>query len=215
MTALFLDRVDAGRRLGAVLRERGLVQTVVLGLPRGGVVVASEVARSLGAPLDVLVVRKLRSPHQPELGIGAVGEGGVRVLNAQALQAAGVDDATLWRLTSIAHAEVAEFAARYRRTTARLVIADLDVVLVDDGIATGGTARAACLVARAAGAASVTLAVPVAPASASTELREAADEFVCLATPPEFLAVGAFYDDFRPITEEQVESVLENAGRAA
>jgi putative phosphoribosyl transferase len=210
---VFSDRVEAGRRLGTTLLERRLGRVVVLGVPRGGVVVASQVASSLSAPLDVLVVRKLRSPRQPELGVGAVGEGGVRVLNPRALEISGIDEATLARLTSAALAEVAELAARYRPTGDRFAITGRDVVVVDDGIATGGSARAACLVARAGGAATVTLAVPVAPSTAREELREAADGFVCLTTPREFLAVGAFYDDFRPITEEQVVTLLEEARR--
>ena len=160
---LFTDRADAGRQLAARLGHLRGEPVVVLGLPRGGVPVALEVAQALGAPLDVIVVRKLGVPFQPELGMGAVGEDGVRVINREVIQAARVPAEELAAVQAREQANVDARAARYRARRPREPLAGRTAVVVDDGIATGSTARAACQVARAHGAARVVLAVPVAP----------------------------------------------------
>ncbi|MDQ4102429.1 MAG: phosphoribosyltransferase, partial [Actinomycetota bacterium] len=157
---MFVDRADAGRQLGQrLLHLRGL-DAVILGLPRGGIVVAAEVARALDAPLDVILVRKLGVPAQPELAMGAIGEGGVRLVLPEIVQRAGVSRAELLAVESRERAELQRRAQRFRGERARVPLTGRIAVIVDDGIATGSTARAACQVARAQGAARVVLAVP-------------------------------------------------------
>ena len=206
---LFLDRVEAGRRLAGLLdRFRG-EDVVVLGLPRGGVPVALEVARSLRAPLDVIVVRKLGVPFQPELGMGAIGEGDVRILNPEIVRLAGVSDEQLAIVEARERAELERRARRFRGDRPRLSLAGRTALVVDDGIATGSTARAACQVAHAQGAARVVLAVPVAPPDWTSRLGADADELVCLETPEPFYAIGQFYADFSQTTDDEVVDCLE------
>ena len=207
----FADRVDAGRRLAERLRDQYSSAVVVLGLPRGGVVVAAEVARVLGAPLDVIVVRKLGVPSRPELGMGAIGEGGARVINEQVVRFEGVTAQDLEAVEERERAELDRRAARFRGDRDRIRLTGRTVIVVDDGIATGSTARAACQVARAQGAARVVLAVPVAPPDAVAHLRDDVDELVCLDTPAEFFAVGQWYADFRQTTDDEVVACLDGA----
>jgi putative phosphoribosyl transferase len=181
---------------------------VVLGLPRSGVPVAFEVARALEAPLDVIVVRKLGVPFQPELAMGAIGEDGVRILNLRVVDAAGISDDELAAVETRERAELQRRARRFRGDRHRLALTDRTAVVVDDGIAIGSTARAACWVARAQGATRVVLAVPVAPPGSIHELRDAADEVVCLETPRDFFAIGQFYTDFSQTTDEEVVNCL-------
>ncbi len=204
----FSDRTDAGRQLAARLDYLHGEPAVVLGLPRGGVPVAYQVAGAIGAPLDVIVVRKLGVPFQPELGMGAVGEDGARVVNAQVLDFAGITADGLAAVEDRERAEVSRRASRYRAGRPRVPLDGKVAVIVDDGIATGSTARAACGVARALGAARVVLAVPVAPPGWEHRLSDDADEFVCVATPEPFLAIGQFYADFSPTTDEEVIGYL-------
>ncbi len=205
---IFNDRVDAGRRLAGALRPLGEEEPVVLGLPRGGVPVAFEVARSLGAPLDVIIVRKLGVPHHRELGFGAIGEGGVRVVHQAIIRMSRAAEEDLAAVERAEQAELVRQARRFRRGRARVPVEGRTVIVVDDGIATGATARAACRVARAQGAARVVLAVPVAPPDAVTALREDADEVVCLSAPPEFSAVGEWYQDFSQTGDAEVVELL-------
>ena len=207
----FSDRRDAGRQLGAELATRTYPDPLVLGLPRGGVPVAFEVARTLDAPLDVLVVRKLGCPRQPELGIGAIGEGGVRVLNRRLIAQVGVSDAELERIAGREQAELERRLDRYRQGRPAVPLAGRTVVLIDDGLATGFTARAAVEVSRRRGATRVILAVPVAPAEAVTDLASVADEVVCLETPRWFGAIGEFYADFSQTSDEEVARLLIDA----
>ncbi len=181
---------------------------LVLGLPRGGVPVAFEVANALGSPLDVLVVRKLGVPFQPELGMGAVGEDGVRVLNPDVLRQAGVTEAQLAAVEGRERAEVEERAVRLRRGRPAIPLQGRTVVIVDDGLATGGTARAAVQVARARGADRVILAVPVAPPDAVAALRRDADDVVAVETPEPFFAIGGWYADFSPTSDDEVVQLL-------
>jgi putative phosphoribosyl transferase len=208
---IFADRADAGRRLAARLQHLRGERAVVLGLPRGGVPVAFEVARALGAPLDVIVVRKLGIPFQPELGMGAVGEDGARVINDEVVRVAGVSGAELAAVEARERAELERRAKRYRDGRPRQPLAGLVAVVVDDGIATGSTARAACQIARAQGAARVVLAVPVAPRGWQARIGGDADELVCVHVPEPFFSIGQFYADFSQATDGEVAACLEHA----
>ena len=210
----FADRVDAGQRLATKLEHLRGEPLVVLGLPRGGVPVALQVAVALGAPLDVIVVRKLGVPFQPELGMGAIGEGGVRVLNDEVLRTAGVSEVEVEAVEARERAELERRARRFRGDRAPVPLAGRTAVIIDDGIATGSTARTACQVARAHGAAKVVLAVPVAPPGWERRIGSDADELVCLATPDAFFAIGQFYEDFSQTTDEEVLNCLERADRS-
>jgi len=213
---MFRDRVDAGRQLAEQLKRRlGDEDVVVLGLPRGGVPVAFEVARELDAPLDVIVVRKLGVPYQPEFGMGAIGEDGVRVLNDQVLAMARVGEDEVAAVERSERAELERRATRFRGDRPRTSLVGRSAVVVDDGIATGSTARVACQVARAHGASRVILAVPVAPRASLASLADEADELVCLATPEQFFAVGQFYRNFSQTSDEEVVKLLERAAIGA
>ncbi|HLF40813.1 MAG TPA: phosphoribosyltransferase [Acidimicrobiia bacterium] len=212
---IFVDRVDAGQRLASRLEHLRDEPIVVLGLPRGGVPVAFEVARALRAPLDVIVVRKLGVPFQPELGMGAIGEDGVRIVNEEIVRLAGVSDEELARVETRERAELERRAHRFRSGRPRIPLEGRTAVIVDDGIATGSTARAACQVARAQGAARIVLAVPVAPSGWTSRIGTDADELVCLHTPELFFAIGQFYIDFSQTADEEVVACLDQAaGRA-
>jgi putative phosphoribosyl transferase len=209
---MFRDRADAARQLAEQLKWRlGDEDVVVLGLPRGGVPVAFEVARELDAPLDVIVVRKLGVPYQPEVAMGAIGEDGVRVLNREVFRMAGVGEDELDAVERQERAELERRVASFRRSRPRASLVGQTAVVVDDGMATGSTARAACQVARAHGASRVILAVPVASQSSLKLLAGVADEVVCLATPAPFYAVGQFYLDFSQISEREVVELLQRA----
>lgn len=204
MTSGFRDRRDAGRQLAEALSDLAEEDSVVLGLPRGGVPVAFEVARALGKPLDVIVVRKLGVPFQPELAMGAIGEDGVLIVNHEVRRLARIGENAFRAVERRERIELARLAERFRGDKPRVEVTGRTAIVVDDGIATGSTARAACDVARAHGARRVVLAVPVAPSSAIAELAEVADEFVCLQCPNPFFAVGYFYDDFSPTSDDDV-----------
>ena len=207
---MFRDRVDAGRRLAALVQGAGLEghDVVVLGLPRGGVPVAGEVARVLGAPLDVIVVRKLGVPFQPELAMGAIGEDGVRVENDDVIGSIALGPADVDAIERAERVELERRVQRYRREQPRLDLHGRCAVIVDDGIATGSTARAACRVARAHGATRVVLAVPVAPPAVVRALGEVSDQMLCVAVPEPFEAVGTWYRDFTPTSDDEVVEVL-------
>jgi putative phosphoribosyl transferase len=211
---VFDDRIDAGRQLAARLEYLRGTDVVVLGLPRGGVPVAAEVAKALGAPLDVIVVRKLGLPFQPEVAMGAIGEGGVRVLNAEVLGMARVSPAELAEVERVERATLDARSARFRRGRERIPLTGRTAVIVDDGIATGSTAKAACQVARRLGAGRVILAVPVGPRD-TVERFSDADEVVCVSMPSQFLAVGYHYRDFAPTSEEEVIVLLDAAAHRA
>jgi putative phosphoribosyl transferase len=207
----FMDRLEAGRRLGERLRHLAPEDVVVLGLPRGGVPVAGQVARALAAPLDVCLVRKLGTPSQPELGMGAIGEDGVRVINDAVMRDARVTEAELVEVEQRERVELERRARRYRGGRRPAPLAGRTVVVVDDGIATGSTARAACRIVRARGAAHTVLAVPVAPRGWAGRLAGEAEELVCLDTPPDFFAIGQFYADFAQVDDEEVIASLERS----
>ncbi|MGO4229284.1 phosphoribosyltransferase family protein [Arthrobacter sp. YAF34] len=210
--SIFGDRVDAGRQLGRRLAELRGQDIVVLGLPRGGVPVAFEVAAALDAPLDVIVVRKLGLPYQPELAMGAIGEGGAKVLDEQVLAHTRVSEAELQAVEERERAVLENRVVLFRKGRSRQDLTGRIAVIVDDGIATGSTARVACRIARKLGAARVILAVPVAPADTLATLAEP-DEVVCLATPRQFTAVGYHYRDFSPTDDDEVVRLLDLAAK--
>lgn len=208
---LFTHRAEAGEKLAEALRHLKGEDPVVLGLPRGGVPVAYRVARALGAPLDVIVVRKLGVPHHRELGFGAIGEGGVRVISEDIVRGSRLGPQDIEAVEHAEEAELTRQATRFRGDRPRVPLDGRTVIVVDDGIATGATAAAACEVVRAQGAARVVLAVPVAPPDAVARLGSAADEVVCLATPHAFRAVGEWYQDFSQTADEEVVFLLARA----
>lgn len=209
--AKFSNRIDAGRRLAAALEHLRGEDVVVLGLPRGGVPVAAEVARALGAPLDVIVVRKLGLPFQPEVAMGAIGEDGARVISHELIASAGITAHDVALVEQRERIELDRRALRLRRDRPRLNLRGRIAVVIDDGVATGSTARAACQVARTHGASRVVLAVPVAPKGWTLRLADAADEFVSVQTPDRFRAVGQFYAEFSPTTDDEVIDCLDRA----
>ncbi len=208
---MFSNRQEAGRQLAERLLHLKQEQPVVLGLPRGGVVVAAEVAAALEAPLDVLVVRKLGAPGQPELAIGAVtnGQHPQRIYNEQVIRMLGVPEAYLEQEIAKQLIEVKRLQALYRGGRAGVALRESCVVVIDDGIATGATVRAGIQALRRVPAGRIVLAVPVAPPEAAGTLMVEVDEFVYLDTPSTFTAVGAFYEDFSQVTDEQVIGLLE------
>ena len=210
----FPDRRAAGAALARVAARLAPAHPLVLALPRGGVPVAYEVAKHLDAPLDVIVVRKLGVPSQPELAMGAIGEDGVVVLNHDVIGHLGISAAAIERVESTEREELRRRAARFRGDRPMIPLEGRTVVIVDDGLATGSTARAAILVAREHGARRVALAVPVAPSEALVELTPVADEILAVATPHPFFAIGQWYRDFRQTTDEEVSRLLTSA-RAA
>lgn len=207
----FHDRHDAGRRLAARLQHLGGREVVVLGLPWGGVPVAFEVAWALGAPLDVIVVRKLGVPFQPELAMGAIGEGGVRILNQDVLRQAHITGEELAAVELREQAELESRSAWLRAGRERIPLRGSTALIVDDGIATGATARAACQVARANGADRVVLAAPVAASDVQERLSDVADEVICLQTPVDFYGVGQWYQDFSQVSDDEVIALLGHA----
>jgi len=204
----FVDRADAGRRLAAQLSYLRDEPVVVLGLPRGGVPVAYEIATALGAPLDVVVVRKLGVPFQPELGMGAIGEDGARVVNPEVVRMAGVTERQIAEVEARERAELERRARRFRGDRPRVPLTGRTAVVVDDGIATGATVRAALRAIRRRGPAQLVLATPVAPRDVIADLSEEADAVVCLETPQPFWAVGAAYLDFDQVGDEAVIATL-------
>jgi putative phosphoribosyl transferase len=211
----FADRSEAGRKLAALLMAYKDQKPVILGIPRGGVPVAFEIARALDAPLDVVVVRKLGAPGEPELGIGALvdGERPETVLNHEAITNLGVSRGYLDREIQRQLKEIERRQNVYRRGRPRVELKDRTAIVVDDGIATGGSMRAALRGIRRAGPKRVVLAVPVAPAETIEDLARETDEVVCVSTPEGFYAIGQFYLDFRQLTDEEVIRLLESARR--
>jgi putative phosphoribosyl transferase len=211
----FADRVDAGRRLAGVVRHRIEDPAVVLAIPRGGVIVGAEVARALGAPLEVVVPRKLGAPGNPELGIGAVAPG-VRFVDPWTLSRLRIPEGYLEREVAAQEAEIARRETTYRRGRPRVELEGRVAVVVDDGIATGATAIASIRWARASRADRVVLAVPVAPRQTLGALEREADAVIALATPAPFLAVGEWYENFEQTTDDEVLAALGDAtGHAA
>jgi putative phosphoribosyl transferase len=209
---VFTDRADAGRQLAARLGALEGRAGIVLALPRGGVPVAAEVARALRLPLDVIGVRKLGAPMQPELGVGAIAEGGVRVLDGALVKQLRLDDATISRIETQERGELQRRLQRYRGDRDLPDLSGRVVVIVDDGLATGGSARAACRAVREAGADETILAVPVGAASSLEAMRDEADEVIALQVPHDFVAVGRWYERFGQTTDDEVVALLDELG---
>jgi putative phosphoribosyl transferase len=209
---VFADRADAGRRLAEALTHLEGEDAVVLAIPRGGVEVGAEVARAWGWPLDVVIPRKVRAPGNQELGLGAVAPG-VRVLDERMVRSLRVPPEYLEREIAIEEEEILRRSEAYRAGQPPVDLRGKVAVIVDDGVATGGTATAAVRWARAQGASRVVLAIPVAPAEAVASLAKEADEVVCLATPEPFYAVGQWYAQFPQTSDEEVVRLLEEVRR--
>lgn len=205
---IFNDRIDAGQQLAVNLKYLRGQDVVVLGLPRGGIPVAYEIAKELNAPMDVIVVRKLGLPSQPELAMGAVSEDGVVVTNDEVIRLTRIEHDEFAAVEARERTEVERRAKRFRGDRPAISLKGRVALLVDDGIATGSTAQAACRVARAHGAKRVLLAVPVGPADTIELLKKDADEVICLYTPKFFSAVGEWYQNFSATNDDEVAKIL-------
>jgi putative phosphoribosyl transferase len=212
MNRVFRNRSEAGQILAGELAEyTGRGDVIVLALPRGGVPVGFEVARRLNAPLDVFLVRKLGVPWHPELAMGAIADGGTQVLNQEVISAYGISAGAIQEVAWREERELQRRARHYRGERPFPDVKGLTVILVDDGAATGSTLRAALAAVRNLGPAFLVAAVPVAPPEVCEKLRQEADRMVCLETPESFEAVGAWYEDFSQITDEEVRERLSRA----
>jgi len=207
---MFLNRVDAGRRLAKKLDAyAGRKNLLVLGIPRGGIPVAFQVAAELGAPLDVFVVRKLGAPWQPELAFGAIATGGIRILDAQIVESLGISDLEIERIAARERQELDRRERVYRGARPPLNVDGKTVILVDDGIATGASTRAAIAALRKLKPARIVLAAPIGPASTCRHLRVEVEDLICLDTPEIFYAIGEFYEDFSQVSDEEVTNLLQ------
>jgi len=206
---IFQDRRDAGRRLAELLTEyKENKDAIVIGLPRGGVIVAAEVAKQLKLPLDILCPRKLGAPYQPELAIGAVTETGEGIFNEDLLAALGVTNSYLQNIINKEKQVAQQRAKLYRNGRPPLNLENKITILIDDGLATGATMKAALATAKALGAAKIVVAIPVAPVDTLEEIRFMVDEVKCLQAPYPFHAVGAFYTDFSQTEDDEVIKLL-------
>jgi putative phosphoribosyl transferase len=212
MSMRFRDRAEAGRLLADRLEEyAGRDDVIVLALPRGGVPVGAELARRLGAPLDLFLVRKLGVPGREELAMGAIASGGVRVLNDDVVAELGITEEDIARTALVEGRELERREQRYRNGRPVADLRGRTVILVDDGLATGATMRAAALAVRGQGPERVVVAVPVAAEPTCDEFRAEVDEVVCALTPEPFLSVGSWYEDFSQTTDEEVRELLARA----
>lgn len=215
MNGQFLNRKVAGRMLAERLKGyAGRKDVLVLGLPRGGVPVAHELAQMLGVELDVLIVRKLGMPGHPEYALGAIASGGIRYLNEAAVRGSGVSERALQDVLEQEQKELVRRERLYRGSKPPPRLAGRTVIVVDDGMATGASMRAAVTALRSGGPARIVAAVPVAPADAAERLDNAADEFVSVQSPAHFYAVGEFYRDFTQTTDEEVHELLKSTQKA-
>ncbi|MGA7853812.1 MAG: phosphoribosyltransferase [Candidatus Acidiferrales bacterium] len=211
---IFTNRSEAGQRLAQQLNKyANRHDVIVLGVPRGGVPVAFEIATALGAPLDVFVLRKLGVPGHEELAFGAIGSGGVRVLDPELIQVLGLSPLDIELVTAAEKQELKRRERAYRGGCPPLDVKGWTVILVDDGIATGSSIRAAIRALRQMSPARLVVATPVAPASTCNRLRPEVDELVCVETPEHFYGVGQFYDDFSQVSDEEVKHLLDRAAR--
>ena len=211
MYRVFEDRHDAGKALVPEIQRCDLKNPIILGLPRGGVPLAYEVAIALNAPLDTIVVRKLGAPFQPELAIGAIASGDVHVLNEAIVRSLAIDEASIAEIVARESAELKRREQQYRGDRPYPDLAQYDVVLVDDGLATGATMRAAVQAVQSMSPSTLTVAVPTGSISAVRKVAALVDRVICLESPAEFSAVGQFYRDFAQTTDEEVRELLERA----
>jgi putative phosphoribosyl transferase len=213
MIARFRDRSDAGRRLASSLQEHAGPDVLVLGLARGGVPVAYEVARTLRAPLDVLMVRKLGVPGHEELAMGALAPGGARVVNRDVVRLLHIPDSVIEDVANNQQKEIERQERAYRRGLQAATVRGRPIVVVDDGLATGASMRAAIAYLRTSGATRITVAVPTGSPETCDELRQDADEVFCLSAPSGFFAIGQSYDDFSHTTDDEVCDLLARASK--
>ena len=213
MIDTFRDRADAGRRLADRLGSYAEDSPIVLALPRGGVVTAFEIARALHAPLDVLIVRKLGAPAQPEFGVGAIASGGVRIVESSSVALAGMSEQDLETVVRRESAELARRERLYRAGRGPLDVHGRTVILVDDGIATGVTIRAGIAALKLLGAARIVVAVGVCSPETAHTLRHDVDDLVCVLLPSDLVAVGLYFDDFHPVEDDEVVDLLRRAAK--
>jgi predicted phosphoribosyltransferase len=206
--AFFVDRVDAGKRLASVLKNFSGKKGIVLAIPRGGVVVGYMIAKTLNLPLDIIIPRKIGAPDNPELAIGAVAEDGTAILDQNLIKYLGVSREYVIEETESQKKEIRRRLKLYKQDASYPNLKGLDVIVVDDGIATGSTMKAALASVKNRGASSITVAVPVGPPSTIEELEKMADRVVCLYTPEFFQAIGEFYKDFSQTSDEEVIGLL-------
>src|SRR3990172_758048 len=204
----FADRVDAGKRLATALKSYRSKDAIVLAIPRGGIVVGFEISKELGVSLDIIVPRKIGAPDNPELAIGAVAEDGTTILNERLVTDLGVSDDFIKNESERQKAEIERRLASYRGDITYPSLKNRVVIIVDDGIATGYTMKAAIASVRKKGAKSVVIAIPVGPPSTINELERVSDRVICLYTPEEFYAIGEFYEDFSQTTDEEVKRLF-------
>jgi putative phosphoribosyl transferase len=205
---IFENRTDAGKQLAAKLTQYASDETRVLALPRGGVPVAFEVAVALHAPLDVFIVRKLGAPGREELAIGAIASGGVQVLNEDTIAILHIDDATIEAIATRERDELRRRESVYRDDVSAQDVTDRTVILIDDGLATGASMHAAVVALRRRSPRSIVVAVPLAPEETCAQIARYADDILCLAMPQPFRGVGAWYGDFRQVSDEEVRALL-------
>ena len=210
-TSIFPDRRDAGRRLAKLLLHYRDENPVVLALPRGGVPVGAEISRALDAPLDIIVARKLGAPGQPELAIGAIAPGGVRLVNERLVRWLGIPEDWIEQAAEKELAEVQRRMRRFRKDRPASQVRDRSVILVDDGIATGMTARAAIQAIHTEEPRRIILAVPVCTKETAKKLSQEIDELVCLEIPEDLWAIGLWYRDFHQIPDEEVMDLLQKS----
>ncbi|MFQ6010595.1 MAG: phosphoribosyltransferase [Nitrososphaerales archaeon] len=207
---IFKDRIDAGKRLANLLGHFKGMDGIILAIPRGGVVVASEISKALSFPIEIVIPRKIGAPNQPELAIGAISEDGSTILNEDIINSIGVSPEYIKEESERQLTEIARRAESYRAGGTRLSVNGKTVILVDDGIATGATLRAAVKSALNQSPANLSIAIPVGPPQTVKELQDEVD-VICLHTPDVFYAIGAFYSDFRQTTDEEVTRYLEKS----
>ncbi len=208
MTALFRDRIDAGKQLATALKNLITENALVLAIPRGGVVTGYQIAQEFDIQLDIVIPRKIGAPDNPELAIGAVAEDGAVILNDQLVKELQVSEDYIKEEAKRQKQEIKRRLQLYRGNAPYPIIENREVILVDDGIATGYTMKAALASIRKKGAKAVVVAIPVGPPSTINDLKKQADDVVCLHTPEFFFAIGEFYDDFTQTTDEQVKRIL-------
>lgn len=207
----FEDRKEAGRRLGQSLRKYKFEKPIILAIPRGGVVIGSEVAKTLKAPLDVIIARKIGVPSQQELGMGAVAEGGIEILDKKLIKSLRIPKNLINEIIMKERAEIERRKAVYRGDRPMINIENRVVILVDDGLATGVSAKAAIMRIKKLNPRKIILAAPVCAFDSARDIKRLVDELVCLVTPPEFNAVGTWYTNFKQVTDEKVKSLLKES----
>lgn len=208
---IYEDRHDAGIKLAEKLTKYKNDQPVIMALPRGGVIIGYEVAKMLNAPLDIIVARKLGTPFQPELGIGAIAPNDIRILNNELIKLLNIPESEIENIIQTETTEMNRRIDFYRKDLPQVDLKDKVVIIVDDGLATGVSTNAAVLAIRQMKPKKIILAVPVAPPNTASRFKKEIDEFLCLNQPPDFYAVGYYYNDFSQTTDEEVVDLLQKA----